>query len=188
MIHRIFLAGPYTYWDQARKAEYLRDVSAAETESDIHRIGPVPPTCEPAGIDEPTERGLWIGKTTIERLRDTQGLVADLSPFRGPHPEPSTVLLLGMAAGLGMPIAAYTTADPAKLENRVLYFPDNVSGCHAALIEDFDLHCHAVLEAALTLAGSRILVADDHEEGLRLAFGELRRLIDDRTTGGGEVD
>lgn len=112
-----------------------------------------------------------IQSACLRELRTADGVVADLSPFRGPHADDGTAFELGFAHALGLPIWAYTT-DPRPLIERI-------SGARAAtghvrdeaglLIENFGRAHNAMLaEAILHLATSP-------EESIRLAAAALVR-------------
>lgn len=110
-----------------------------------------------------------IQAACLRELRTADGVVADLSPFRGPHADDGTAFELGFAHALGLPIWAYTT------DSRPLI--DRIPGARAAsghvrddlglLIENFGRAHNAMLaEAILHLATSP-------EESIHLAAAAL---------------
>jgi nucleoside 2-deoxyribosyltransferase len=48
--------------------------------------------------------------SVIESIKDAAAIVADISPFRGPHLDAQTAFEIGYAAALGKPIFAWTNA------------------------------------------------------------------------------
>jgi nucleoside 2-deoxyribosyltransferase len=112
-----------------------------------------------------------IQAACLRELRTADGVVADLSPFRGPHADDGTAFELGFAHALGLPIWAYTT-DPRPLIERI-------PGARAAtghvrddkdlLIENFDRAHNAMLAEAIQH------LATSAEESIRLAAAALRR-------------
>lgn len=74
-------------------------------------------------------QGLWPGDglhadaasifaANVELLRRCDGVVADISPFRGPHLDPGTAWEIGWAVHAGKPVVAYTS-DMRVLANRI---------------------------------------------------------------------
>ncbi|WP_072393111.1 nucleoside 2-deoxyribosyltransferase [Hyphomicrobium sp. CS1BSMeth3] len=112
-----------------------------------------------------------IQAACLRELRSADGVVADLSPFRGPHADDGTAFELGFAHALGLPIWAYTT-DPRPLIERI-------PGARAAsghlrddkglLIENFGRAHNAMLAEAILHLGT------SPEESIRLAAETLRR-------------
>jgi nucleoside 2-deoxyribosyltransferase len=106
----------------------------------------------------------------LRELKTAHGVVADLSPFRGPHADDGTAFELGFAHAIGLPIWAYTT-DPRPLIERI-------AGARAAtghvrddtglLIENFERAHNAMLAEAI------IHLATSPEESIRLAAAALR--------------
>lgn len=112
-----------------------------------------------------------IQAACLRELRSAHGVVADLSPFRGPHADDGTAFELGFAHALGLPIWAYTT-DARPLIERIAG-ARSTSGHQrdtgGMLIENFDrAHNSMLSETILHLAASP-------EEAIQLAATALRR-------------
>jgi nucleoside 2-deoxyribosyltransferase len=71
-------------------------------------------------LDPPTTdvsaRGIFEHNARF--LKDSDVMIAELSPFRGPHADDGTAFEVGMAFGLGIPIFAYTN-DLRPLAERI---------------------------------------------------------------------
>ncbi len=110
-----------------------------------------------------------IQAACLRELRTADAVVADLSPFRGPHADDGTAFELGFAHALGLPIWAYTS-DPRPLIDRIVgtrATTGHVRDDNGLLIENFDRAHNAMLaEAILHLAASP-------EESIRLAAATL---------------
>jgi len=82
--------------------------------------------------------GLWPGDETygssqmifiahLEMLRRSAAVLADISPFRGPHADPGTAFEIGLAYQAGIPVFAYTRAttlprsDEARLPSELVH-------------------------------------------------------------------
>lgn len=68
----------------------------------------------------------------VSRLRTCQAVIVNLTPWRGPHPDPGTAFEAGFAAGLGLPVFAYlNVADEAEADHR-----DRVAAVHGAALDE----------------------------------------------------
>ena len=112
-----------------------------------------------------------IQAACLRELKTAHGVVADLSPFRGPHADDGTAFELGFAHALGLPIWAYTS------DSRLLI--ERIPGARATsghvrddmglLIENFGRAHNAMLAQAI------VHLAASPEESIRLAAAALRR-------------
>lgn len=68
-----------------------------------------------AGEGEPDElRARILYADTVAKLRACDAVIANLTPWRGPDPDASTVFEAGLAAGLGKPLFAYMNVPDAE--------------------------------------------------------------------------
>ena len=140
---RIYLAGPTVFMHDAReRGQALRE------------------TCEEAGCDAiypgdvtAVGRGArGIFETCITGLSNAHAVVADLSPFRGPHVDDGTALELGFAVARGIPIFGYAS-DLRPLVERIERHPQAATLVdHAGLtIEDLGEPFNAMIAGALAV-------------------------------------
>lgn len=111
-----------------------------------------------------------IQAACLRELRTADAVVADLSPFRGPHADDGTAFELGFAHALGLPIWAYTT-DPRPLIERIpgaRAATGHVRDDKGLLIENFDRAHNAMLAEAIQH------LATSAEECIRRAAATLR--------------
>jgi nucleoside 2-deoxyribosyltransferase len=112
-----------------------------------------------------------IQAACLRELRTAQAVVADLSPFRGPHADDGTAFELGFAYALGIPIWAYTS-DPRTLMERIpgaRAASGHVRDADGMLIENFGrAHNSMLSESIQHLAASA-------EESIRMAAAAARR-------------
>lgn len=94
---KVYLAGPGVFRPDATElARGLKD------------------TCRRYGLeglwpaDGPSDTAKLIARANIEMIRSATALVADISPFRGPHCDDGTAYEIGFAHALGKPIFAWT--------------------------------------------------------------------------------
>ena len=96
---RIYLAGPTVFMPDARaRGEVLRSVCG---EHGCEGLFPLD-----ADMGE-TPDARRIMRECLVMLERAQALVADLSPFRGPHVDDGTAFELGFAPARGIPIFGY---------------------------------------------------------------------------------
>jgi nucleoside 2-deoxyribosyltransferase len=130
---KVYLAGPWVF------AQHPAEISDR-----LARL------CETAGLvamlpyeEMPDTKS--VGASTIcrentNRIRTADAVVADISPFRGPHMDPGTAMEIGYAAALGKPVFAYTNS-PGPLIQRIRC-EDTGTGwrdANGSLVEDFGL-------------------------------------------------
>ena len=104
---------------------------------------------EDASDEAPTVAAM-IYRENVTRIMKADAVVADISPFRGPHMDPGTAMEIGYAAALGKPVFAYTSS-PDPLIQRI---PCEETGtgwrdAHGSLVEDFGLTDNLMIGCAL---------------------------------------
>lgn len=113
-IERVFLSGPDLFMpDGPALLAAKRELCEAASLQGVHAD-------ETVGAGEPAElRARMAYADAISRLRGCEALIANLTPWRGPHPDPGTVFEAGFAAGLGLPVFAYlNVGDPEQADHR----------------------------------------------------------------------
>jgi nucleoside 2-deoxyribosyltransferase len=175
---RVYLAGPDIYHPQAldiveRKKEVcarygLEGVAATDFLAGVQFSG--------AAAAAPA---LYRERAKI--IKECDGLIANMTPFRGTGIDPTTALEMGLMAGAAKPVVGYTL-DPLSYTDRIrrlheeieepvvqagarLVSPDGIT------IEDFGL-ADAVMIAGAALASSAP-ISSDFESAVRWA----RRLL-----------
>lgn len=116
-IETVFLAGPDVHGpDGAAVLDAKRGRCEAHG---LRAVFAVPPHTE-AQRDEIAARIAYAD--TCAALRGCDAVIANLTPWRGPSPEPSAVFEAGFAAALGRPVFAYANVadeEEADLVGRV---------------------------------------------------------------------
>ena len=113
-IERVFLSGPDGFMpDGPELLAAKRDACREAGLEGVHADGS-------AGEGAPGELRARIAYAdTVSRLRGCQALIANLTPWRGPHPDPGAAFEAGFAAGLGLPVFAYlNVADEEEADHR----------------------------------------------------------------------
>jgi nucleoside 2-deoxyribosyltransferase len=87
----------------------------------------------------------------IDRLRACDCVIADISPFRGPHADDGTAFEMGFANALSKPIFGYTR-DPQPLSKRIPSQRDSslrLSDAEGIEVENFGLPQNLMLSCAM---------------------------------------
>jgi nucleoside 2-deoxyribosyltransferase len=104
--------------------------------------------------------GLEMFAALVAQIDRCDGVIANLTPFRGPSADVGTVWEVGYAIGRGLPVFAYT--------NTTAHYAERVveDGLH---IEAFDFADNLMLEGAIASHGALIRVdgGDDPVQRLR---------------------
>ncbi len=113
---RIYLAGPDVFFKDS-EAVFQRLAACCE------RLGlqALPPSDGDLAADlrfTDEERAQRIYEGNIALIRQADGVIANLSPFRGHEPDSGTVFEVGFATALGKPVMAYGVA-PGTYAERV---------------------------------------------------------------------
>ncbi len=116
--HAVYLAGPDPWGPEAEEvlARKRQLLEAAGLEALDSRIGPD----VAADASEAAARRIYAER--LSTLRRADAVIANLSPWRGPHCDPGAAFETGFAAALGKPVFAYLNVEEeeqAELLRRV---------------------------------------------------------------------
>ena len=167
MILRIYLAGPEVFHPDARRLAEAKIALCARF--GLEGVFPADDGNRLAG----DARSIYLAN--LQRIAACQGMLANLSPFRGPHADPGTVFEVALALARGLLVAGYTGV-PGPLKARI---PEGLrSGADAdgLAIEDFGLPENLMPVVALAETGLPVEVGDDGPWGLAAAERALTRL------------
>lgn len=145
---RIYLAGPDVFRPNAKEhAEALKAVCAE------HGLEGVFPLDNEVDILR-EDAAQVIFEANVEMIRGCQGVLANMTPFRGPSTDVGTGWEMGFAYALGLPVVGYTT-DPRPYTAKVKEYRSYTGAFHAVwadregpgyhgfddpeMVEDFDL-------------------------------------------------
>lgn len=102
----VYLAGPDVFYPQAlehlkRKASVCRSLGLAP-------LVPVDNELEDGHDGTPESLALGIYRGNLAQMAQADAIIANLTPFRGPHMDPGTAFEVGYFAALGKPVVCYT--------------------------------------------------------------------------------
>lgn len=152
---RVYLAGPEVFLPNA-----LAVGEAKKSVCALYRlVGLFPLDNEIAASGEPYQVGIEIYRGNVGLLESADAVVANLTPFRGPHADPGTAFELGYAAARNLVRVAYST-DPRLVRQRIPARSGDAEARDAdgLQIEDFGMRDNLMLEACLSDDPPSILV------------------------------
>ena len=155
---RIYLAGPEVFLPNARAigAEKCRLAADAGLEGAFPLDAQLNLDTLPAG-----EQAQRISRANEDLMRSCDGLIANLTPFRGVSMDAGTAFEVGFMQALGRPLAGYSNVAAGYAE-RVRAFrargPAPMDSDRADLeIEDFGLAENLMIEVAILSSGGRVV-------------------------------
>jgi nucleoside 2-deoxyribosyltransferase len=154
--HRVYLAGPDVFFPDAKGRGEMRKKWC--NEAGLEGVYPLDSGVDLEGLN-PMEKGFAIYDANIELILSCEGVLADITPFRGPSADVGTAFEIGFGKALGLPIVCYTN-EPNNYKDRV---QDD-----GLLIEDFGMVDNLMLHGA---------AGDDIYLDFNLAAHALYRLL-----------
>jgi len=155
---RIYLAGPEVFLPEARAVGAEKCGLAAEV--GLEGAFPLDAQLDLAALP-PAEQARRISQANEGLMRSCDGIIANLTPFRGVSMDSGTAFEVGFMQALGRPLAGYTnvTADYAE---RARAFqargPLTADSDRPDLeIEDFGLAENLMIEVAILASGGRVV-------------------------------
>lgn len=96
-----------------------------------------------------------IYQANIEKMEQSQAMLANVDPFRGPHMDPGTAFEIGFFVARSKPVVCYTQS-PSRLMERVVQWSGEIKGQAPdirdrdnRLIENFNLQDNLMIEGSL---------------------------------------
>lgn len=173
---KIYLAGPAVF---ATNAKDLAERNAAL----CRRMGyeplhPLDNELQPDRFADSSEFATAIRTANEQMLRVCDGVVAELTPFRGPGMDGGTAYEIGFARALNKPVAGFLAPSyQTEYANRVREFFGLPAGTkvdpYGMTIEDFGQAENLMMATSLVFLGPTIEVA---LEGMSRHFASLRGL------------
>ena len=147
----LYLAGPEVFLPNAEEMGRRKCELAASR--GLEGLFPLEPGPSPAG-NGGGRRSLIIYDANLRLMRQADGGILNLTPFRGPGADPGTAFEAGYMAALGLPLVAYSL-DGRDYRQRI---PGEQGVDRDGLgIEDFGLADNLMLEAAVNRSGGQVL-------------------------------
>ena len=186
---KVYLSGPEVFLEDAsavlsRKIEICRELG-------WEGLSPLDNELPP-GLDDPRQTALAIYAGNLAMMDRADAIIANITPFRGPHMDPGTAFELGYMVAQGKPVMVYTQAVDS-LVDRVSEWSGGLVRDAGVLrdrnghqVENFGLFENLMIEPAATRddhqiqtvavppAFSRVFVCD---QGFLAAAHRLRDIL-----------
>jgi nucleoside 2-deoxyribosyltransferase len=143
----IYLAGPDVFFPETSRNRIEATKKAILAEHNLEALSPCDNDLDLANADNPARLIYDANRALMDQA---DGLIANLTPFRGPSADAGTIFELGYMTAQGKPVAAYTTcATP---------YNQRVSGGAEAdsnntLVEGFGLCDNLMLDCGIKASG-----------------------------------
>ncbi|MEQ8450039.1 MAG: nucleoside 2-deoxyribosyltransferase [Nitratireductor sp.] len=139
---KLYLAGPEVFHADAEALGRAKAALCARY--GLEGLFPLDTAVLGAGLS-PYEHGLAIYRADVAMMDACEAIVANLTPFRGPHADPGTAFELGYMRAQGKACLAYTAASGSLKERLGAGARDS----HGYAIEDFAMADNLMLEGAV---------------------------------------
>lgn len=159
---KLYIAGPEVFLPNAREQ---MDRKAA-----LARQYGFEPLC-PGDLDIPAQKtrkafGLAISKVNEGMMNAADGVIANLTPFRGQWADVGTVFELGYMCALGKMVAAYTNVADDHYQRTLRYYGNDITegadgykrGPDGLSLEDFEMVDNLMLDGGVERRGGIVAV------------------------------
>ncbi|MCR9095060.1 MAG: nucleoside 2-deoxyribosyltransferase [bacterium] len=185
---QVYLAGPDVFErDPQAAAERLKRLCA---DQGLEGLFPLD-----AGVEPDPDLSLFaarISEANENLIRRCDGVLANLSPFRGPSADPGTVYEVGFARALGKPVVGYTEATALyaerslrwieRIDGKIRRRPSgSVEDAQGYEVENFGCVENLMIDCGIAASGGMIIRPKDGAEPgaipVELAIETLARIL-----------
>jgi nucleoside 2-deoxyribosyltransferase len=172
MSKKIYLAGPEVFLENGR--------AQLQRKADLARAYGFEPVCpgdlEIPPADTPHAFGLAISRVDEQMMNEADGVIANLTPFRGIAADVGTAFELGYMCAQGKLVAAYTNVPASHYERTVAYYGGDIRdggdghmrGPDGLSLENFDMIDNLMLDGGIERRGGVVIRHSAAEDGLYL--------------------
>lgn len=179
---KLYLAGPEVFLPNAR--EVLDAKAALTREFGFEPICPGDVSIEPAPTRH--EFGLKISAVDEDMMNRADGIVANLTPFRGIAADVGTAFELGYVCAQGKKVAGYTNMTANHFERTRGFYDGKVSegpdgrkrGPDSLSLEDFDMIENLMLHGGIERRGGFIAIHEAAPEELYTDLTAFRQCLE----------
>jgi nucleoside 2-deoxyribosyltransferase len=130
---KIYLAGPGVF-----RPDAIAYGALLQRKCDAHGLKGLYPLDNKITAQTPAETAAAIFKANVAMIDKAHGIVADISPFRGPNMDPGTAWEIGYGFAKNLPIFAWSSDASTLLERTQRYYRIDTTVDPAGLqIENF---------------------------------------------------
>lgn len=151
---RIYLAGPEVFFPEAVRASIDRRKKKILRTVGLEGVSPFDNTLELTDARNPAQE---IYDANRELMEQAAGLMANLTPFRGPSADAGTIYELGYMIGRGKPAVGFSVCSTFYNER---VSRDSAVCANGADIEMFGLADNLMLDCGLARAGGKFFTGE----------------------------
>lgn len=144
---RIYLAGPDVFFPEAIRNRIETTKKTILAENGLQALSPCDNDLDLDNTDTPA-RAIYNANRAL--MDQADGLIANLTPFRGPSADAGTIFEVGYMVAQSKPVAAYTTC-ATPYNHRASVGPD--TDANGTLVEGFGLCDNLMLDCGITSVG-----------------------------------
>jgi nucleoside 2-deoxyribosyltransferase len=162
MASRIYLAGPEVFLPDA--LEIAEQKKAMCRRHGLEGVFPVDPELADLRDLRPVEIAHRIGAGNVALMTSCDGVIANLTPFRGVSADAGTALEIGYMASLDRIVLGYSNVAVPYKERAIQYYAgpaaaDTDTYSAGTSIEDFGFTDNLMIECAVRACGAKIVVS-----------------------------
>lgn len=157
---RIYLAGPEVFFDEDIRQPILESKRAVLSSLGMIGVDPLDSNLQFHKEMSSVEQGIAIYRSNIGLIKQCDGALVNLTPFRGISADVGTVFEVGYLAASGKPMIGFTMA-PDDYKDRFKGTPwmGHHQGFDSAgmAVEDFGQMDNLMIESAFITSGGRVV-------------------------------
>lgn len=157
---KVYLAGPDVFRENAKAhGELLKAMCRTQ---DLEGLYPLDNELKPSG--NPAQDAKWIFEADCAQVRECDGVIANLTAFRGPSIDVGTAFEIGFAKALGKPVVGYWASHRPYNSRAEIYTGPDATYPN---LEDFGLFDNLMIACGV----------DSIESSPELALAKLKELL-----------
>lgn len=156
---KVYLAGPEVFLPNAVAIfEHKKSICAAYS---VVGAAPFDNELELDATTPPHHAAEIIYQENIRLIDQCDAVIANITPFRGPHMDPGTAFEIGYAIAHNKPLACYTQEGRILVERipitdrTTVHLPQDVQGY---FVENFDLNENLMIKISLNNQGRKLVI------------------------------
>ena len=147
----IYLAGPDVFFPETIRNRIEATKKAILAEHGLEALSPCDNNLDLDNTNNPAQR---IYEANRALMNQADGLIANLTPFRGPSADAGTIFELGFMTAQGKPVSAYTTCTTPY--NQRVSGGSETDG-NGMLVEGFGLCDNLMLDCGIEASGGAFI-------------------------------
>jgi nucleoside 2-deoxyribosyltransferase len=181
---KVYLAGPEVFLPNAR--EMLDRKAALARAAGFVPLSPGDPNVPPSRTVR--DQGLAISAVDEQMMYEADGVIANLTPYRGISTDVGTAYEVGFMCALGKAVYAYTNVARGHLQRQIDYYGGRYTtdasghfrGSDGLTVDNFDMMDNLMLPGGIERRGGVVVIGNAPPESVdtdTTAFEECLRIM-----------